>query len=62
MKEPSEKQIKYARSIAHNLNVPLPKEYTAKAYYDFIAMHKNENRLATVDIDLISEVYSGILY
>lgn len=38
--KPSEKQVKYAKDIAGLLNLDLPKEYSAKAYYDFIADHK----------------------
>ena len=70
MKAPSEKQVKYANDIAHNLNIDLPKEYTAKAYYDFINEHKDENielisdRQFLMDVgdDLINEVYDGIQY
>lgn len=68
MKAPSEKQVKYANDIAHNLNVELPKEYTAKAYYNFISDHKDEHNMSgaerrpLAEPDLISEVYDGIQY
>jgi exonuclease V gamma subunit len=62
MRTPSDKQIKYAQSISHNLNIPLPTQFTAKAYYDFIAKHQTENRLSTIDMELAEEVYSGMLH
>ena len=42
MKPPSEKQMKYARRISRGLQIELPKEDTAKAYFDFIKEHHEE--------------------
>lgn len=36
MKEPSEKQISFARSISFVTKVPLPEEETAQAYFIYI--------------------------
>ena len=36
MKEPSEKQVSFARSISFVTKVPLPKEETAQAYFIYI--------------------------
>ena len=36
MKEPSEKQVSFARSISFVTKVPLPEEETAQAYFKYI--------------------------
>lgn len=36
MKEPTDKQIRFAEKIAWRCNKELPKEFTAKAYWNFI--------------------------
>ena len=36
MKEPSEKQVSFARSISFVTKVPLPEEETAQAYFIYI--------------------------
>ena len=36
MKEPSEKQVSFARSISFVTKVPLPEEETAQAYFVYI--------------------------
>lgn len=40
MKEPTEKQIKYAEYLSKRVCEELPKEYTKKAYSDFISKWK----------------------
>jgi len=42
MKEASKKQIDYAEKIAKTLNIDLPEEKTAYAYWKFINEHKND--------------------
>ncbi len=39
MKKPSNKQIIYAKDIAFKLGIELPKQNTAKAYWEFIREH-----------------------
>ena len=41
-KPPTEKQRRYARQIARRLQLELPAEYTAKAYFDFIQKNAGE--------------------
>ena len=38
--EPTEKQVKYAKYLAHRMCEELPKEYTKQAYSDFISKWK----------------------
>lgn len=41
MREPSGKQIEFAKVISYYLNIELPEEYSAQAYWAYI----NENKL-----------------
>ena len=56
MTEATQKQIEYAREIAEVLNIELPKEKTAYAYYHFIynnvqAYKKAKKNYRVYDID-----------
>lgn len=63
MKVPSEKQIKFARKISNELYIPLPTDYTAKAYYDFIHDNivKYNTHTKSIDDELAEECFSGML-
>ena len=39
MKEPSDKQISCANYINRMLNIPLPEEYSSKAYWEYISQN-----------------------
>ena len=39
MKEPSDKQISCANYINRMLNIPFPKEYSSKAYWEYISQN-----------------------
>lgn len=43
---PTEKQVNFVKDIARMLNIDLPKEYTKKAYSDFISEHINKFKAA----------------
>lgn len=47
MKEPSEKQQQAAQVISSALSLPLPTEFTAKCYWEYISKHMDESRKAT---------------
>lgn len=42
MKEPTDKQIKFATIISEVLEIDLPEDYTSFAYWEFINKHKTE--------------------
>lgn len=41
MAYPTDKQIKFAMAIAEKLGIPLPKEETSKAYWEFLNEHRD---------------------
>lgn len=53
MKEPSEKQIYFARTISVITKVPLPEENTAQAY--FLYIQENINRYQALKSAIIYE-------
>ena len=59
MKEPSEKQVSFARSISFVTKVPLPEEETAQAYFiyirDNIERYKSLRRCAIYERQLERE-------
>ncbi len=49
MKKPSDKQIRYAKDIAFKLGIELPKQHTAKAYWEYINKHDLNCRSSVCD-------------
>ena len=51
MKEPTNKQISFAEKIAWRCNKELPKEFTSKAYWQFINDNITEFNIKAIDED-----------
>lgn len=41
MANPTEKQINFAKAISEKLGIPLPEEYTSKAYWQYLNEHRD---------------------
>lgn len=55
MKTPSRAQVKFAKIIAHELSIPLPKENTAYEYWKFI--HDNREKFEEAQARSVSDYY-----
>lgn len=51
MKEPTKRQISFAEKIACRCNKELPKEFTSKAYWQFINDNITEFNIKAIDED-----------
>lgn len=58
MREPSEKQIEFAKAISYYLNLELPEEYSAQAYWKYI--NENSEKVYEVQESRRQEVWKEI--
>lgn len=59
MREPSERQIEFAKSISYYLHIELPAEYSAKAYWKYI--NQNSAKMYEVIESRREEAYNRIV-
>lgn len=59
MREPSGRQIEFAKLISYYLNIELPEEYSAQAYWEYI--NKNSSRMYEIIESRREEAYNRIM-
>lgn len=60
MREPTDKQISFAEKIARTLHKELPKEFSSKAYWEFINDNKEkyEDVMFAIGVNATPEWFS----